>query len=969
MKHNYLLLGIVLLLLSNLAYAQERPKADIPIDHVKELVKQYKSNPKGPYLKLNWYCHDGTIKAAKDPCGDKIGGNQHATYRNEVVELGTKYNLFLGQILTSTDQEAFWDEPHYYSRMKQYQIGKYLESVDDGWIMRKAQFYRGAIQSEDEESWGKDFFNWVLSDDDKVNRHYFMIREAMKDIPHAGDSNNAQKMRSISKSLADEFPSFSKIRIKIHGKPEPQDIDAVDAYYKQHKSEMNETQEKEFTDLKATMQKYFSPIDIDKYKAYTQDITNTKIKDNLMGNLDAYQGMDLDGQMILAAETLWYMRSVFMEEKSSKGRMALMDLSLKLEQLIKSNNYKYKNADLSDLLDQICFLSKASAATGGTELWEWNRLESSLNRPEGTSVALAAISEYLTAARSQLEWSTSKVGALYEDDVLMYASFEPLANGFIDDRIRGSVNLELGNAIGKLGNVINNEINLKNKVFSLSNQSHFHGLNPGYAKGKLIVIEGDDHNMETDPTAIYVFGQVPSDLNPVSGILTVSEGNLVSHVQLLARNLGIPNAAMSVDNFKNLKSYNNKEVFYAVSNKGTVLMKLASEMTATEKKLFSKVIKKQEMITINTDSVRTDVTHVVNLRDVNAKSSGKLCGPKAANMGELKHLFPNHVVEGFVIPFGVFLDHMKQTIPGRSESYWDFLNSIFNDARKMAKEGSSVADLESFQLKKLEELRKLILEMELKDDFVTKMNSMCKQLLGKPLGQVGVFLRSDTNMEDLANFTGAGLNLTLFNVLDKNEILEGIKRVWASPYSARSYKWRQKYLTNPESVFPSILVIPAVNNDYSGVMITKGVASGNPNERTVAFSRGVGGAVDGQIAETWVLEKGKNAKLVSPSREPINKFISPKGGLMYLQSSFEYPIMSHQNKEDLINFSEVLYERMGKNGMQGPYDTELGFKDNKLWLFQIRPFVENANATGSDYLNSISPKIDMTKTVSLSKKL
>ena len=34
-------------------------------------------------------------------------------------------------------------------------------------------------------------------------------------------------------------------------------------------------------------------------------------------------------------------------------------------------------------------------------------------------------------------------------------------------------------------------------------------------------------------------------MKPVAGIASVSEGNLVSHVQLLARNLGIPNAVLS----------------------------------------------------------------------------------------------------------------------------------------------------------------------------------------------------------------------------------------------------------------------------------------------------------------------------------------------------------------------------------------------------------------------------------------
>ena len=43
---------------------------------------------------------------------------------------------------------------------------------------------------------------------------------------------------------------------------------------------------------------------------------------------------------------------------------------------------------------------------------------------------------------------------------------------------------------------------------------------------------------------IYVLPETVSDLPPVAGILTEGEGNPLSHVQLLARNLGIPNVTV-----------------------------------------------------------------------------------------------------------------------------------------------------------------------------------------------------------------------------------------------------------------------------------------------------------------------------------------------------------------------------------------------------------------------------------------
>jgi len=62
-----------------------------------------------------------------------------------------------------------------------------------------------------------------------------------------------------------------------------------------------------------------------------------------------------------------------------------------------------------------------------------------------------------------------------------------------------------------------------------------------------------------EPDAIYLMVHPPSNLKPVAGIATVTEGNSVSHVQLLARNLGIPNAVISEDLLRDLKKYQDQQ--------------------------------------------------------------------------------------------------------------------------------------------------------------------------------------------------------------------------------------------------------------------------------------------------------------------------------------------------------------------------------------------------------------------------
>ena len=71
-------------------------------------------------------------------------------------------------------------------------------------------------------------------------------------------------------------------------------------------------------------------------------------------------------------------------------------------------------------------------------------------------------------------------------------------------------------------------------------------------------------------------------------------------------------------------------------------------------------------------------------------------------------------------------------------------------------------------------------------------------------------MRSDTNVEDLDNFNGAGLNLTLFNLKSLDDIYEGLKEVWASPFGYRSFSWRQTLIDQPLWVLPSVVILEAV---------------------------------------------------------------------------------------------------------------------------------------------------------------
>src|SRR5690606_2728742 len=111
-----------------------------------------------------------------------------------------------------------------------------------------------------------------------------------------------------------------------------------------------------------------------------------------------------------------------------------------------------------------------------------------------------------------------------------------------------------------------------------------------------------------------------------------------------------------------------------------------------------------------------------------------------------------------------------------------------------------------------------IKEQPLLPEFEAELNAALNAI-GDPEAY-GVFIRSDTNVEDLENFTGAGLNLTVPNVVGVATIKRHLREVWASPWFERSFHWRQSVLTNPQFVYPSVLLHKTVPAEASGVMLT-----------------------------------------------------------------------------------------------------------------------------------------------------
>ncbi len=346
----------------------------------------------------------------------------------------------------------------------------------------------------------------------------------------------------------------------------------------------------------------------------------------------------------------------------------------------------------------------------------------------------------------------------------------------------------------------------------------------------------------------------------------------------------------------------------------------------------------------------------VSLDQVRASDSGRIAGPKAANLGELKHLYGEAVPRGVVIPFGAFRHLLEQPRGAGGPSVFEWMRGRYAAIRSEPDSARQREATRAF----LAELRQWIENADPGPEFREDLAKTMETTFGAD-GTYGVFVRSDTNVEDLPGFTGAGLNLTLPNVVGFTAVVDALGKVWASPFSERSYAWRQSLMDEPEYVFPGVVLLESFASEKSGVLVTVDVDTGASGWLSVATSEGVGGAVEGQAAEELrIRTDGGAVRLLSQATAPEKARLVTSGGVEYVAASGGDRVLHPGEIAHLVELAADLPARFAslrEGDKVIPADIEFAFRDGRLALLQVRPFVESKRARRSAYLQSLDRRL------------
>src|SRR6187397_86729 len=543
----------------------------------KRWIVEMKEQPRGPFSGIKWFCRDGRVLAAKDfACAGKGQGWQHGEWSDRTRQVRAQGYL-IANLLAGLDVDKTLADPGFADAYAQWLVEKFLIATDDGWILRKAQYYRGAVQEEDERDTARRLLIGMASQPAWIGHRFVALRTGARLLPHGADGASAQKVRNMAAALNDRDPSFEKLRIKIHNSPEATDAEPVRAWAASAKDPKLAEQARE---LAAEIDRVYAPRPFTQaLDAAAKDLAaDAALKPVLQDARTAFAAAGGAEQRLAAsAALLRQLRDVLPQVAAGPRRLGLLDLSLAAESEhfraaveLRSADDKGAKTTRAGMIARLKAGADASYGAGLIGARERAELDKSWARFVGDEISL---SDHLAALRSLgllPAWASQTLRQHFGEAMDKLASIEPAADLFIQDQLRGSPLLAYSQGLDALSRDANRAAGVQHRLLGREIGAGFTALNPGLARGVLYANPDMKAVGGLRADGIYLLPETVSELPPVAGILTAGAGNPLSHVQLLARNLGIPNVAVDPALLPELRRHDGKRIVLAVSPAGLV---------------------------------------------------------------------------------------------------------------------------------------------------------------------------------------------------------------------------------------------------------------------------------------------------------------------------------------------------------------------------------------------------------------
>lgn len=486
-------------------------------------------------------------------------------------------------------------------------------------------------------------------------------------------------------------------------------------------------------------------------------------------------------------------------------------------------------------------------------------------------------------------------------DVIKASFFRPVA--YKPNSIRQE---EESRQIAGLDRVLQSDIN---------KEQDYQALNVAKGLGRIHLIPKLDEHVEIGFNEILVLDEVPLQLPPVAGVITSHPSTPLSHINLLAKGWGIPNAYVK-NALTLLKQYDGWWVEFEAKRDGYTIKRAdLDQLREYQRRLAGR-------LDVMKPRFNLGEKRLLGLAQQRAVSAIAF-GGKSANLGEvLNARLPGIVVpNGFTIPFYYYDEFLK------TSKLEDAIYALLNDKK-------FVHD-PAYRREQLVKLRASIQTAKFPDALRAQvLRRVQREFPGK-----GLFVRSSSNSEDLPNFSGAGLYTTVPNVKEDEQIIEAIKTVWASLWNFEAYEARERAVIDHTKIFMAVLIQEGINSESSGVMITTDpFDKDNRGAIYISAKRGLGiKVVEGKkVAEQIIFRTRSNAvQVLTRSDEDSLLTFDENGGVKEVAITGERVVLTDDVIRRLVKAAAAIKRVFGNRDQ----DIEWAHMKGQIFIVQSRPFI------------------------------
>lgn len=304
---------------------------------------------------------------------------------------------------------------------------------------------------------------------------------------------------------------------------------------------------------------------------------------------------------------------------------------------------------------------------------------------------------------------------------------------------------------------------------------------------------------------------------------------------------------------------------------------------------------------------------IKQLKEVN-KNEVATAGGKGASLGEMFNA-------GMPVPDGFVVTAL---------AYKHFMDS--NKLLEGIHERLGVLDVEDSRTLEAisQEIQRLILAAEMPHHLVDEIKKEYKKIGGF------VAVRSSATAEDLPEASFAGQQSTFLNIKGEDEVVEAVKKCFASLFTARAIYYRTKNNFEHEKVLIAVVVQKMVEAAKAGVIFTANPVTNDHDEMIIEGAYGLGeSVVGGEITpDNFVIDKKNGAIKQKMINEQTWGYFRVDGETV--KKDIDYGNESVLGDKEL----NVLWQLAKKIEAHYNYPQDIEWavgEDKKIYILQSRP--------------------------------